>query len=245
MNMAGGHADQFRQAAEAYTSAYLHLEGALPGFQATEIDGMRQIRFGRPKAGVTTELIAGNVAVPVVLDVMRRHPTLADGYVSIFRSGHAEPDPAIADAGFTRIIHNYLMCCDVTAAREAKPDDTVVQLTTVDEIERLAELREDGQILPTFLADPALRCYALVIDDVPAASAMLVALGGRLAVIEYVHTLERYRRRGYGRWLMRALHREAAHAGADAVVLSSNEGGHPLYVALGYELLGYEDVYVR
>jgi hypothetical protein len=44
---------------------------------------------------------------------------------------------------------------------------------------------------------------------------------------------------------MRALHRVAAHLGADSVVLSSNAAGQPLYKSLGYELLCYEDVYAR
>ena len=125
-----------------------------------------------------------------------------------------------------------------------RPDDQLVRLSELPEVERLAALREDGRIIPGYLDDPALGCYALMVDDVPVASAVVIA-DGDMAVVEYVHTLERYRRLGYGRWLMRGLQRLAANAGARWVVLSSNERGRPLYDALGYQLLSYEDIYRR
>lgn len=232
-------------ATQAYTEAYLRLEGSIPGFSLAEVDGLRLVHFGRPKAGADHEVIAGTTAPETVLDIVARHPDVADAFISTFTTSEERDEERYREAGYMRVVRNFLMRCHVSMSRTARADDTVVRLATTAQIEQLADLRDDGQILPEYLADPALRCYALVIDDTPSASAMLVADGGDTAVVEYVNTLERYRRRGYGRWLMRMLHREAAQLGAQSVVLSSNATGRPLYEALGYEFLCYEDVYRR
>ncbi len=236
------HDDEVRQAERVYTAAYLRLEAAVPGFSVENVEGLTHIRYGRPKAGLSHEIYAGDVPPREVVDVIHRHPDLADAFVAVY-TRQAEADPALTAAGYTRIIRNYLMRLDVSAAG-GRPDGQLVRLSTLPEIERLAALREDGRIIPGYLDDPALGCYALMVDAVPVASAVVVA-DGDVAVVEYVHTLERYRRLGYGRWLMRGLQRLAANDGAHWIVLSSNERGRPLYDALGYQRLSYEDIYRR
>lgn len=236
------HDDEIREAERVQTEAYLRLEAAVPGFHVEQIDGVTHIRYGRPKGGLSHELYAGETPTADILAVVRQHPELADTYVAIY-TREDRPDPVLVAAGYTRIIRNYLMRLDVSAAA-GRPDDQVVRLTTLEEIERLATMREDGRIIPGYLDDPALDCYALMADGVPVASAVVVSKGD-VAVIEYVYTLERYRRLGYGRWLMRSLHRLAANDGARWVVLSSNERGRHLYDALGYQQLSYEDIYRR
>lgn len=236
------HDDEVRRAERVYTAAYLRLEAAVPGFSVEDVEGLTHIRYGRPKAGLSHELYVGETPPDVVLGVVSRHPDLADAFIATYTRQEAT-EPAWADAGYSRIIRNYLMRLDVSAAG-GRPDDQLVRLSELPEVERLAALREDGRIIPGYLDDPTLGCYALMVDDVPVASAVVIA-DGDMAVVEYVHTLERYRRLGYGRWLMRGLHRLAANDGARWVVLSSNERGRPLYDALGYQLLSYEDIYRR
>lgn len=236
------HDDEVRHAERVYTTAYLRLEAAVPGFAVEDIEGLTHIRYGRPKAGLSHELYVGETPSDVVLDVVARHPDLADAFIATY-SRHDEVDPALDAAGYVRIVRNFLMRLDVGGAA-GRPDDQIVRLTTVAEVERLAGLREDDRIIPGYLDDPSIACYALMTDDVPVASAVVIT-DGDTAVVEYVHTLERYRRLGYGRWLMRGLHRLAANDGARWVVLSSNERGRPLYDALGYQLLSYEDIYRR
>lgn len=236
---------QVAAATAAYTAAYLVVEGTLPTASVGEVEGLPYIRYDRPKGGVAHEVIAGYAAPETVLAIVGRHPELTDAFVSMFTTPENAAEPAMNAAGYERAVHNFVMRCDVRAEHGARADATVVRFTTPEQIEQLAALREDDQLRPEYLNNPAVRCYALVIDDIPAASALLISPGHDIAMIEYVHTLETYRRRGYGRWLMRALHREAANLGAQAVVLGSNDSGRPLYEALGYELLCYEDVYRR
>jgi GNAT superfamily N-acetyltransferase len=238
------HLDTAR-AASAYDAAYLRLEGSIPGVSTSTVDGFQVIRYGRPKAQVEHELMGGLAEPEDVLAVLDRHPELADAFVQLVTTRERAAEQKFTAAGYSTIVHNYLMCRDVQSSRDSKPDPTIERLTTIDAVQRLAELREDNQLYADYLNDPGIVIHALVVDDVPAASAVLIHAAPEIAVVEYVNTLPRYRRRGYGRWLMRALHREAASAGANWVVLSSNENGRPLYEALGYSLLGYEDIYHR
>ncbi len=234
--------DDVLRAERVYTAAYLRLEAAVPGFSVEQVEGLTHIRYGRPKAGLSHEIYAGETPTAELLDIVARHPELADAFVAVYSRRDGD-DPAFAAAGYVRIVRNYLMRLDVSAAA-GRADDQIARITTLPEIERLAMLREDGRIIPGYLDDPSIACYALMADDVPVASAVVIAEGDT-AVVEYVHTLERYRRLGYGRWLMRGLQRLAANHGARWVVLSSNERGRPLYDALGYERLSYEDIYRR
>jgi len=236
------HEDEVRQAERVYSAAYLRLEAAVPGFSVDLIDSVPHIHYGRPKAGLSQELYAGDIPSAVVLDIIARHPDLASAFVAI-NSRDDDSDAVLVAAGYIRIIRNYLMRLDVSALG-GRPDSQIVRLSTLAEIERLAAMREDGRIIPGYLDDSALSCFALMADNVPVASAIVVG-DGDTSVIEYVHTLERYRRLGYGRWLMRGLQRLIANEGARWVVLSSNERGRSLYDALGYQRLSYEDIYRR
>ncbi len=82
------------------------------------------------------------------------------------------------------------------------------------------------------------------VDGETVSSALLIPSTHDIAVVEHVHTLPAYRRRGYGRWLMRALHAEAVRLGQHQIVLGSNDAGRPLYTALGYVPLCSQDVYL-
>jgi len=236
------HHNDVRRADAVYTAAYLRLEAVVPGFTIEQVGDLKHITYGRPKMGVWHELEAGDAAPAEVLAVIAEHPDLRDAYVA-FHTSDEGPEAQFRDAGYTRIVRNYLMRLDVRDSA-GRPDDQIVRLTTEAEIERLAMLREDGRILPEYVNDPEIGCYALVVDDVPVASAVVIT-DGDTAVVEYVQTLERYRRLGYGRWFMRGLHRLAANNGAHWMVLASNDQGLPLYESLGYQPLRYIDIYHR
>jgi len=233
-------------ATAAYTAAYLEIERTFPIASVGEVDGLPYIRYHRTKGGVAHEVIAGHTAPETALGILGRHPELADAFLSIFTTSEDGAEQPLNAASYERVVHNFVMRCDVSAEHGGRADASVVRFTKTDQIEQLAALREDDNLRPEYLTNPAVRCYALVIEDIPAASALLISSPGHdIAMIEHVHTLETYRRRGYGRWLMRALHCEAANLGAQAVVLGSNPSGRPLYESLGYEFLCYEDVYAR
>lgn len=236
------HQHDVRRADAVYTAAYLRLEAVVPGFTIEHVGDLKHITYGRPKAGVWHELEVGDTPPAEVLAVIADHPEWHDAFIA-YHSSTESPSPDFLQAGYTRIAQNYLMRLDVSAAG-GRADDQIVRLTTEAEIDRLVVLREDGRVLPEYLDDAEIGCYALVVDDVPVASAMVIS-DGDTAVIEYVHTLARYRRLGYGRWLMRGLHRLAANNGAHWTVLASNNQGRPLYTSLGYQLLRYIDIYRR
>lgn len=225
-----------------YTAAYLRLEAVVPGFTIEQVGDLKHITYGRPKAGVWHELEVGDTEPVDVLAALAAHPEWRDAFIA-FHTSADSPSVEYLQAGYAHIARNYMMRLDVSTAG-GRPDDQIVRLTTEAEVDRLAVLREDGRVLPEYLNDTQIGCYALVVDDVPVASAIVIS-DGDTAVIEYVHTLARYRRLGYGRWLMRGLHRLAANNGARWTVLASNNQGRPLYTSLGYQLLCYIEIYRR
>lgn len=226
----------------AYLHASIMLETIVPGSVVDDVDGLRHVHYGRPKANVWDEVYAGETDPAQVVDILRRHPELAPVYVSTFVPLDVDEQPVYEDAGFTRVVRNTLMSIalpDVTPFS----DPTLRRLTDPEELRALARIR-DGNVLDVDHFTDAIGCYVLDIDGEFVSSALMVPSTHDTAVIEHVQTLNRYRRRGYGRWLLRALHAEAARAGLHRVVLGSNETGRPLYTALGYTPLCYGDVFL-
>jgi GNAT superfamily N-acetyltransferase len=229
------------EAIDAYLDASILLEQIVPGCVVDDLDGLTHIRYGRPRAGIDDEIIARDADPARVLSVIARHPEIAPAYLSMFT--RLDSDWQIDDdAGLKRVARNLLMTYQLPDVAPFS-DPTLKRLTGIEELKTLARVRGDDALDVEHVTD-AIGVYALDIDGDPISSAVLIPSRHNIAVIEHVHTLVAYRRRGYGRWLLRALHAEAARMGIHQIVLGSNAAGRPLYTALGYVPLAYQDVYV-
>ncbi len=175
------------------------------------------------------------------LAIVAHHPEFTPAYLAMFTPlGHDAPNRG--DDGPAHVVRNTLMAFQLPDVAPFS-DPTLRRLTDVDEMRVLARVRDDRVLDVEHFTD-AIGCYVLDIDGDPVSSALLIPSLHDTAVIEHVQTLAAYRRRGYGRWLLRALHAEAARMGMRQTVLGSNAAGLPLYTALGYESLCYQDVYL-
>ena len=105
-------------------------------------------------------------------------------------------------------------------------DPSVKRLTDPNDLRNLALVRGDNVLDVEHFTD-AIHCYVLDLDGEPVSSALLIPSLHDTAVIEHVLTLPAYRRRGYGRWLLRALHAEAARMGMRQVVPRLERGRSP------------------
>lgn len=231
-----------RCAIEAFLHASILLERIVPGCVVDDLDGLRHIRYGRPKVGVQHEIIADDSDPAHVLAILARHPGIAPAYLSTFTSLDGDQRAVYAAAGLPRVVRNTLMTDDLPDVTPFA-DPTLKRLTDAEELRALALARGDNVLDVQHFTD-AVRCYVLDIEGEPVSSALLIPSRHDTAIIEHVHTLATHRRRGYGRWLLRALHAEAARMGMQQIVLSSNDAGRPLYASLGYQPLCYQDVYL-
>lgn len=231
---------------QATIAAYLHasilLEQIIPGAVVDEIDGLRHIRYGRPKAGVQHELIAVGLDPDRVLSIISKHHDIAPAYLATITPLDVGGQSVYERSGYSRVVRNTLMALRLP---DVVPfaDPTVKRLTEPDDLRNLALVRGDNVLDVDHFTD-AIHCYVLDLDGDLVSSALLIPSLYDTAVIEHVQTLPAYRRRGYGRWLLRALHAEAARLGMRQVVLGSNEAGRPLYDALGYTAICHVDVYL-
>jgi GNAT superfamily N-acetyltransferase len=236
-------ADATQQTAiDAYLYASILLEEIIPGCVVDDLDGVRHIRYGRPKAGVNHEVIAAGIEPDRVFATIASNPAIAPTYVVTIAPLEGGGESVYERSGFTRVVRNTLMALRLP---DVVPfaDPTVKRLTDPDELRRLALVRDDNVLDVEHFTD-AISCYVLDLDGEPVSSALLVPSLHEMAVIEHVQTLPAYRRRGYGRWLLRAIHAEAARLGMRHVLLGSNEAGRPLYDALGYTPICHIDVYL-
>lgn len=231
-----------RGATEAFLHASILLEQLVPGCVVDDLDGLRHIRYGRPKVGVQHEIVAADSDPTQVLAIVAQHPGITPAYLSTFTSMATDGSSPYDDAGLPRAVRNTLMSCQLPDVAPFA-DPTLKRLTDATELQTLALIRGDNVLDVDYFTD-AIGCYALVIDDEPVSSALLVPSLHDTAVIEHVHTLAAFRRRGYGRWLLRALHAEAVRLGLQQIVLGSNSAGRPLYDALGYHALCFHDVHM-
>lgn len=227
---------------EAYLDASVLLETIIPGAVVDDLDGLRHIHYGRPKAGVQHELIVVDDIPANIRAVVAAHPEVLPAYLSTFTPLDRDVSNLAVDSGPRRVVRTTLMTCQLP---DVVPfaDPTLKRLTDPGELRSLALVRGDNVLDVDYYMD-SIRCYVLEIEDEPVSSALLIPSIHDTAVIEHVQTLAAYRRRGYGRWLLRALHAEAARMGMEQIVLGSNDAGQPLYTALGYQPLWYQDVYL-
>lgn len=231
-----------RDAIDAFLHASVLVEQFIRGCVVDDLDGLQHIRYGRPKVGVSHEIIAGDANPANVLAVIARHPDITPVYLSTFTPLDDDQQPVYAAAGVPRVVRNTLMAYRLPDVMPFA-DPTLRRLTDPEELRTVAHARGDGAFAVDHLTD-AVGCYVLDIDGEPVSSALLIPSTHDTAVIEHVHTLAAFRRRGFGRWLLRALHAEAARMDMRQVVLGSNDAGQPLYASLGYEPLCFQDVYV-
>jgi GNAT superfamily N-acetyltransferase len=229
------------EAIDAYLSASNLLESIVPGSLVETIDGAEHIRYGRPKAGAEHELIVRDGGLAEALAIVARHPEITPAFLTTFTPlGYDVPNAG--EAGPAHVVRNTLMTFRLP---DVAPfgDSSLRRLTDPEELRKLARIRDDAVLDVEHFTD-AIGCYVLEVDDDPVSSALLIPSAHETAVIEHVLTLPVYRRRGYGRWLLRALHAEAARMGLRQAVLGSNAAGLSLYTALGYEPLCHVDVYI-
>lgn len=238
--MSAGDA-RLTEAIDAYLHASILLERIIPGCVVETIDGAQHIHYGRPKLGVEHEVVVRDSGLAAGAAVIAHHQEFTPAYVSIF-TPHGEVAPDGSALNLTHVVRNTLM---VFQLPDVAPfgDPSLRRLTDPAELHRLTLIRGDDVLAVEHFTDETA-CYALEIEDEPVSSALMIPAPHGTAVIEHVLTLASYRRRGYGRWLLRALHGEAARMGMRQTVLGSNTAGLPLYTALGYEPLCYQDVYV-
>jgi GNAT superfamily N-acetyltransferase len=233
------HESRISETVDAYLHASILLDRIIPGCVVETIDGMQHIHYGRPKNGVEHEIVARDGGVAAALAVVAHHPEFSPAYIATFTPvGHDAPDVA----GLSHVARNTLMAFRLPDVVPFS-DPSLRRVTDVEELRRLARIRDDDVLAVEHVTDE-VGCYVLEIDDDPVSSALLIPSPHETAVIEHVLTLPAYRRRGYGRWLLRALHAEAARLGLRQSVLGSNAAGLPLYTALGYEPLCYVDIYL-
>ncbi len=235
-------AASLREATDAFIHASVLLEKLVPGCVVDDLDGLQHIHYGRPKVGVHHEIIAGNAAPPDVLPILALHSEIAPAYLTTFTPLDIDRQLLYDAAGLPRVVRNTLMAYQLPDVAPFA-DPGLKRLTDATELRTLALVRGDNVLDVDHFTD-AVRCYALLIDDEPVSSALLIPSLHDIAVIEHVHTLAAYRRRGYGRWLLRALHAEAIRLGTHQIVLGSNAAGRPLYTTLNYHPLCFQDVYV-
>jgi GNAT superfamily N-acetyltransferase len=231
-----------RDAIDAYLHASLLLETIVPGCVVDDIDGLRHICFGRPKAGVHHEIIAGDRSLADVVSIVGRHPGIAPVFVSTFAPLRTDRPDTGHETSVSHVVRNTLMTFELPDVAPFA-DPTLRRLTAIDELRSLARIRGDKVLDVDFFTD-AICCFILDIDGDPVSSALLIPSTHGAGVVEHVYTLASYRRRGYGRWLLRALHAEAIRMGLRRIVLGSNDAGLPLYQALGYQALCYQDVFL-
>jgi GNAT superfamily N-acetyltransferase len=229
-------------AIDAYLDASILLEQIVPGCIVDDLDGLRHIHYGRPRGGIHHEMIARDADPASVLSIIERHPEITPAYLSTFTPLENDWQADYDDAGLTRVGRNTLMAYHLPDVAPFA-DPTLKRLTGADELKTLALVRGDDALDVEHVTD-AIGVYALDIDGDPVSSALMIPSRHDIAVIEHVHTLAAYRRRGYGRWLLRALHAEATRMGMQQIVLGSNAAGRPLYDSLGYAPLCYQDVYL-
>jgi GNAT superfamily N-acetyltransferase len=227
---------------DAYLHASILLDRIVPGSVVDDIDGLRHIRYGRPKLGVQHEIIAAGVEPDRVLAVLAAHRDLGPAYLATITPLDVGGESVYERSGFSRVVRNTLMALRLP---DVVPfaDPSVKRLTGLNDLRTLALVRGDNVLDVEHFTD-AIHCYVLDLDGEPVSSALLIPSLHDTAVIEHVLTLPAYRRRGYGRWLLRALHAEAARMGMRQVVLGSNQVGRPLYDALGYTAICHLDVYL-
>ncbi|HEX5165430.1 MAG TPA: GNAT family N-acetyltransferase [Thermomicrobiales bacterium] len=233
---------QLPEARDAFLAASILLERIVPGCVVDDLDGLLHIHYGRPKVGIEHEIVADDNDPVRTLAVAAAHPEATPAYLTTFAPLEHALTTAYEDAGLPRVVRNTLMACrlpDVTPFA----DPSLRRLSDPDDLRSLALVRGDSVLDVEYFTDE-IGCYALDIDGELVSSALLIPSAHGFGVIEHVHTLAAYRRRGYGRWLLRALHAEAARMGIHQVVLGSNVAGRPLYTALGYVPLAHQDVYV-
>jgi GNAT superfamily N-acetyltransferase len=227
---------------DAYLHASILLDRIVPGAAVDEIDGLRHIRYGRPKVGVQHEIIAVGVERDRVLSVISARHDITPAYLATITPLDVGGQSVYERSGFTRVVRNTLMALRLP---DVVPfaDPSVKRLADPEALRNLALVRGDNVLDVDHFTDD-IHCYVLDLDGEPVSSALLIPSLHDTAVIEHVQTLPAYRRRGYGRWLLRALHAEAARMGMRQVVLGSNQAGRPLYDALGYTAICHIDVYL-
>ena len=229
------------EAIDAYLHASILLERIIPGSVVETIDGAWHLHYGRPKQGIEHEIVVRNGGLPEGLAIAAHHLEFSPAYIAVFTPLDHDPLDG-TEAGLRHVVRNTLMALQLP---DVAPfgDPSLRRMTEPEELRRLARIRDDTVLDVEHFTDD-VRCYVLEIDDDPVSSALLIPSPHGTAMIEHVLTLPAYRRRGYGRWLLRALHGEAARLGLRQAVLGSNAAGLPLYTALGYESLCYLDIYV-
>lgn len=229
-----------RDAIEAFLHASILLKTIVPGSVVDEVDGLRHIRFGIPRSGVNHEILADDRPLADLLPIVARRPDIVPAFVSAFAPlGSARPSPD-QESGVSQVVRNTLMVFELPDVAPFA-DPTLKRLTSIDELRSLARVRGDDVLDVEYFTE-AIGCYVLDIDGDPVSSALLIPSAHGAAVVEHVFTLAAYRRRGYGRWLLRALHAEAARMGLRRIVLGANDAGLPLYRALGYQSLCVQDI---
>lgn len=232
---------RLEEAAAALRDAYLRLLALDLGFERHALPGgVLELRFGQTKHGLTREFAAGARPLAEVMPLVDGR--LAEDGERAFLSICTTDDTTCTPPGWRHLFRNTVMTFGLTGVNAAA-DPALVRIATPESYVALRDLRADDVLPAALPADPAIACWALVIDDIPVASTLAITTPGGSIVVEHVQTLPVHRRRGHAARLLRALHARMAVNGARAAVLAANAAGAPLYAALDYWTVGFEDVY--
>jgi GNAT superfamily N-acetyltransferase len=174
-----------------------------------------------------------------------------DQVIDVIGPDPSNDDPVYQEAGYRCEDVEILMDRPITQSDADEPEDPrIVTILSDEQIARLATVWNQGRtandyqpILSAHNATPGLVQAFIEHDGEPAAygRAMIV---GTDALLCDVNAFPGYRRRGFGRAIMQALHRGLARSGANRVVLTATEMGLPLYEQLGYRTLAQDWIYV-
>lgn len=165
---------------------------------------------------------------------------LAEHYITVLE----EQPSTILD--YTRtgryiLIHSEtLMACDLRDVHLPDPLPAVMVAQTAAEAEWLNTHDPQGirWIPPDNLADPLVRHYAIIADNLPVVRGRNLWLDSAHSYVSRIYTAGAYRRRGLARILMQRLLADDRARGAHWSILTASTMGSRLYEDLGYRSLG-------
>lgn len=226
-------------AAEAYSFRYRQ------GAKTFRLGPLQVLHYERPLFWETDNFRAVGIPAYEVVDLVHKYSP-GPHLISVATTDPTKTAAEYSPLGYTTSRGEPVETIMVrpTAAAAIERHVYTVERASDDRGRRLYNSTVDaddghGRMTEPELADPFIGYYFVEEVGICVCSARALHLPGDSVAVEPLLTHPNHRRRGLATSVMEAIASESLRHGASTLVVDASQGGIPLYLALGFKVVGY------
>jgi GNAT superfamily N-acetyltransferase len=217
-------------------AAVAHLYRHMPRVQGPIDGALHHIRYAQPAFDiqVTDEFYILDANPDEVVQAVGAAQADERHCLTVFHRSAQTVAQTYLDRGYRLVERLFLMACTLDSPAISQPTFAARRVTTVDEAAWINARRGKQMVATHHLSDPAVAYYYLVLDEVLAATGILVHADPQVAFVADLFTFPAYRGQGIATGLVQRMLADAIATGATQSLLLATGQARRLYAKLGY-----------